>query len=182
MLDGRLTDLKAQKHCSCRFRRIEVFDKEKGETIVLLTNYLEFGATTISATYKDRWQIEIFFKILKQNLRVKTFVGTTANALKIQIWIALIAILLLKYLKIRSRYHWSLSNLVALLRLNLFSYRDLWEWIDNPTEPPPVVLEQELMELSFCLVGQHMTRKKREPQLEFGKILSHMPVKEWIFL
>jgi len=64
---------------------------------------------------------------LKRNLRVKTFVGTTANALKIQIWTALIAILLLKYLKVRSRYSWSLSNLVALLRLNLFSYRDLWE-------------------------------------------------------
>jgi IS4 transposase len=87
---------------------------------------------------------------LKQNLRVKTFVGTSANALKIQIWTALIAILLLKYLKVRSRYSWSLSNLVALLRLNLFSYRDLWEWIDKPTEPPPVVQEQEQMALSFA--------------------------------
>jgi IS4 transposase len=124
-------------------------DKEKGEEIVLLTNHLGFGSTTISAAYKDRWQIEIFFKILKQNLRVKTFVGTTANALKIQIWTALIAILLLKYLKVRSRYSWSLSNLVALLRLNLFSYRDLWEWIDKPTEPPPAVQEQEQLALSF---------------------------------
>ena len=93
---------------------------------------------------------QIFFKILKQNLRVKTFFGTSANALKIQIWTALIAILLLKYLKVRSRYSWSLSNLVALLRLNLFSYRDLWEWIDNPTEPPPAVQEQEQMALSFA--------------------------------
>jgi len=88
--------------------------------------------------------------ILKQNLRVKTFVGTSANALKFQIWTAFIAILLLKYLKVRSRYSWSLSNLAALLRLNLFSYRDLWEWIDKPTEPPPAVQEQEQMALSFA--------------------------------
>jgi IS4 transposase len=84
----QLTGFYARKDCPYRLRRIEVFDTEKGEAIVLLTNHLEFGATTISATYKDRWQIEIFFKILKQNLRVKTFVGTTANALKIQIWTA----------------------------------------------------------------------------------------------
>jgi hypothetical protein len=146
----RLRGFYARQDCPHLLRRIEVLDKEKGEGIVLLTNHLEFGATTISATYKDRWEIEIFFKMLKQNLRIKTFVGTTANALKIQIWTALITILLLKYLKIRSRYNWSLSNLVALLRLNLFSYRDLWEWIDRPTEPPPELQEQEQLALSFA--------------------------------
>jgi IS4 transposase len=145
----RLTGLSARKDCPHLLRRIEVLDMEKEEKIVLLTNHLGFGATTISSTYKDRWQIKIFFKTLKQNLRVKTFVGTSANALKIQIWTALIAILLLKYLKIRSRYNWSLSNLVALLRLNLFSYRDLWEWIDKPIEPPPVIQEAEQLALSL---------------------------------
>jgi IS4 transposase len=98
---------------------------------------LTFGATTIAAIYKDRWQIEIFFKILKQNLKIKTFVGTSANALKIQIWTALIAILLLKILQFRSRLSWSLSNLVALLRFNLFTYRDLWAWVNDPFETPP---------------------------------------------
>lgn len=145
----RLTGFSARKACPHLLRRVEVLDMEKGEVIVLLTNHLGFGATTISATYKDRWQIEIFFKILKQNLRIKMFVGTSANALKIQIWTALIAILLLKYLKVRSRFNWSLSNLVALLRLNLFTYRDLWEWIDRPTEPPPLVQEAEQLALSF---------------------------------
>jgi len=145
----RLTGFYSRKDCPHLLRRIEVLDKEKGETIVILTNHLGFGATTISAIYRDRWQIEIFFKILKQNLRVKTFVGTSANALKVQIWTALIAILLLKYLKVRSRYKWSLSNLVALLRLNLFTYRDLWEWIDRPTEPPPLIQEAEQLALSF---------------------------------
>ena len=79
-------------------RRIVVRDKEKNEDIVLLTNHFGFGATTIASIYKDRWEIEIFFKTIKQNLKIKTFVGTSRNALLIQIWTALTAILLLKYL------------------------------------------------------------------------------------
>jgi IS4 transposase len=116
-----------------------LIDNEMGNIIVLLTNHMTFGATTISTIYKDRWQIEIFFKTLKQNLRIKTFVGTSANALKIQIWTALIVILVLKYLKVRSTFGWSMSNLVALLRMNLFTYRDLWERINKPTGSPSVV-------------------------------------------
>jgi hypothetical protein len=82
----------------------------------------------------------LFFKALKQNLKIKTFVGTSANALKVQVWTALIALLLLKYLQLRSRFGWSLSNLVALLRMNLFTHRDLWAWLDEPFEGPPTVL------------------------------------------
>jgi hypothetical protein len=70
---------------------------------------------------------------------VKTFVGTSENALQTQIWTALIAMLLIKYLQLRARFGWSLSNLVALLRQQLFVYRDLWNWIDNPFQPPPQV-------------------------------------------
>jgi IS4 transposase len=121
------------------FRRIEIWVEETQETMVFLTNHMELGATTIAAVYRDRWQIELFFKALKQCLRVKTFVGTSANALKIQIWTALIAMLLLRYLQLRSRFAWSLSNLVALLRQQLFVYRDLWTWIDNPFHPPPAL-------------------------------------------
>ena len=133
-----LTGPGAEKKCPYRLRRVVVWDEAKQESIVLLTNHLEFGATTISAIYKDRWQIELFFKALKQNLKVKTFVGTSANALRIQIWTALIAMLLLKYLQLKSRLGWALSNLVALLRWNLFTYRDLWEWMDDPFETPPL--------------------------------------------
>jgi hypothetical protein len=79
------------------------------------------------------------FKALKQLLRVKTFVGTSANALKTQIWIALIAMLVLKYLHLKSQYGWSLSNLVALVRQQLFVYRDLYLWLDAPFEAPPVL-------------------------------------------
>jgi hypothetical protein len=132
-------------------RRIKVWNEEKRETITFLTNHLEFGATTIAAIYKDRWQIELFFKALKQSLRVKTFVGTSANALKTQIWTALIAMLLLKYLQLKARYGWSLSNLVALLRQQLFVYRDLWAWLDAPFQPPPALegIHDAQLALSF---------------------------------
>lgn len=119
------------------YRRIEVWLEDKQETLVLLTNRLDLSASTIAAIYKQRWQIELFFKAIKQNLRIKTFVGTSANAVHIQIWTALIAILLLKYLQFKSRCAWALSHLVALLRWNLFSYRDLWIWLDQPLTTPP---------------------------------------------
>jgi Transposase DDE domain len=113
----RLTGVGAAEKCPHLLRRVEVYDPEQDTTLVFLTNHLDFGATTIAAIYKDRWQIELFFKALKQNLKIKTFVGTSANALKVQVWTALIAMLLLKYLQLRSRFAWSLSNLVALLRM-----------------------------------------------------------------
>jgi len=103
---------------------VVVWDEENEREIVLLTNHLKFGATTISAIYKDRWQIELFFSALKQNLKVKTVVGTTKNALYIQIWTALIAMLLIKYLQYKSKLGWSMSNLVAFLRWNLFICRN----------------------------------------------------------
>jgi hypothetical protein len=118
-------------------RRIEVQVPEWDHSLVLLTNHLGLGPTTVARLYRERWQVEVFFRALKQNLRLKTFVGTSANALKIQIWTALIALLLLKYLQLRASYGWSLSNLVALLRQQLFAYRDLFAWLNQPFEPPP---------------------------------------------
>ena len=103
----------------------------------------------MAAIYKDRWQIEIFFKALKQNLKIKTFVGTSANAVKIQIWTALIAILVLKYLQLLSQLKWSLSNLVALLRMNLFTHRDLIAWLNKPFEILPIPYEQEQLVLNL---------------------------------
>jgi IS4 transposase len=123
-----------------RLRRV-VLRTPDGERLEFLTNHLTLGASTVARIYKDRWQIELFFKALKQHLRVKTFVGTSANALHTQIWTALIALLLLKYLQLKARFGWSLSNLVALLRMNLFVYRDLWAWIDDPFTAPPVLAD-----------------------------------------
>ena len=134
-----LTGYKATEKCPYKLRRVVVWDKENAREIVLLTNHLEFGSTTIASIYKERWQIEIFFKTLKQQLKVKTFIGTSENALRIQIWTALIALLLLKYLHYISKAKWSLSNLACMLRLNLFTYRDLREWLDDPFGKPPLV-------------------------------------------
>jgi IS4 transposase len=121
------------------FRRVEFYDEEQDRVLVFLTNHLTLAAATVAAVYKQRWQIELFFKALKQSLRVKTFVGTSANALKTQLWAALIAMLLIKYLQLKATFGWSLSNLVALLRQQLFVYRDLWVWIDHPFQAPPPI-------------------------------------------
>ena len=150
------TSQKAQTNCPHVLRRVVAWDKENSREIVLLTNHLDFGATTISAIYKDRWQIELFFKALKQNLKVKTFVGTSENALYIQIWTALIAMLLIKYLQFKSKFQWSLSNLVAFLRWNLFTYRNLWDWIDRPFDVLPIVPKSVQYPLPFSGVGQHL--------------------------
>jgi hypothetical protein len=119
------------------FRRIEYWNEDKHEVLVFFTNLLHLAASTIAAIYKDRWQVELFFKALKQTLKVKTFLGTSANAVKTQIWTALIAMLILKYLQMRSTFGWSLSNLAALLRQQLFIFRDLWAWLNGPWEGPP---------------------------------------------
>jgi IS4 transposase len=132
------------------FRRVEFYDEEQDRVLVFLTNHLTLAAATVAAVYKQRWQIELFFKALKQSLRVKTFVGTSANALKTQLWAALIAMLLIKYLQLKATFGWSLSNLVALLRQQLFVYRDLWLWIDHPFQAPPLI-ESEPEQLALGL-------------------------------
>lgn len=129
----------ARAGVDCFFRRVEYYDEKTDAMLVFLTNHLSLAAATVAAVYKERWAIELFFKALKQNLRVKTFIGTSENALQIQIWTALIALLLIKYLQLRATFGWSLSNLVSLLRQQLFVYRDLWTWIDNPFQPPLLV-------------------------------------------
>jgi hypothetical protein len=131
-------------------RRVRYWDEDTGRELVFLTNHLDLEAATVAAVYRERWQIELLFKALKQNLRIKTFVGTTANALKTQIWTALIALLTVKFLQLQSTHHWSLSGLVALLRQQLFVYRDLWVWINTPFEPPLILAETDSPQLPFA--------------------------------
>jgi hypothetical protein len=123
-----------------QLRRIELeVDDRRGGTrrLVLLTNHCGLAASTIAEIYKERWHIELFFKALKQNVTLRTFVGSTPNALEIQIWTALISLLLLKWLRYMSQCRWSLSTLAATFRLNLFTYRDLQDFLDDPWKPPP---------------------------------------------
>lgn len=130
-----------------RLRKVVVCDLENHRTLVLLTNNFELDAQTIADIYKERWQIECFFKMLKQNLKIKTFIGTSENAVKIQIWTALIAILLLKFLKFLSSAEWHFSTLVTFLKWNLFVYRDLRQWLDQPFTKPP---EPDIIQMEFA--------------------------------
>ena len=131
------------------FRIVEIWDEEKQRSFTFLTNHLTFAATTIAAIYKDRWQVELFFKVIKQNLKIKTFLGTNANAVKTQIWTALIAILVLRYLQLMSTFGWSLSNLAALLRHQPFVYRDLFTWLNAPFEGPPQLADAAKAQLAL---------------------------------
>jgi hypothetical protein len=123
--------------CPHELRRVEVWDAEEQKSMVFITSLKTVAASTVGELYRRRWEIETFFKALKQNLKIKSFLGTTANAVQTQIWTALLAMLLLRYLQLRSRLSWALSNLLSMLRLNLLVHRDLWEWIDRPFKAPP---------------------------------------------
>jgi hypothetical protein len=133
----RLTSHRGRKAYPEPLRLVSI-QTEAGELLRFLTNEMRLAASTIAHVYKDRWQIETFFKMLKQNLRIKSFVGTSANAVWTQIWAALIAMLILKYLQFKATFGWSFSNLVYFIRMNLFVYRELWEWLNHPfSEPLP---------------------------------------------
>lgn len=152
---------KAWASCPYRLRRVVVRDDETGQTIELVTNQEAWAADTIGQIYRDRWQIELFFKALKQNLKVKTFLGTSRNALEVQLWTALVAMLLVKYLQWRSRRGWSVSNLVALLRWNLFQHKDLWAWLDDPLGTPPGVPDHPQLALPGFEFGQPVASARR---------------------
>ena len=110
------------------------------EVIELVTNNAHWDAETVSELYKSRWRIESFFKMIKQHLRIKTFIGTSRNAVMSQIWTAMIAVLLLQHLKNKSKQDWHMSNLVTFIRIHLMSYIDMWEWVNERFErphPPP---------------------------------------------
>ena len=136
---------KSKEKFSKRLRRVAIWDEKNEQTIELITNNLKWSCNTISELYKSRWDIEIFFRDIKQNLHIKSFIGTSQNAVMIQIWTALITILILKYLKATAKYKWYLSNLVAFLRINLFVKIDLQNWLNEPflvkEKPPDIVVQ-----------------------------------------
>jgi hypothetical protein len=139
-LKGSLSKNKYPK----KMRRIALWDDVNNQVIEVITNQMSWTANTIGELYKSRWDVEIFFREIKQLLNIKSFIGTSQNAVLIQIWTALITILILKVLKSMAKYNWYLSNLVAFIRLNLFVKIDLQLWLDNPFEdnsPPPVNMQ-----------------------------------------
>lgn len=131
-----------------QLRRVSIWDDENKQVIELITNNFIWVANTIGELYKSRWQIEIFFREIKQLLHIKTFIGTSENAVQIQIWTALITILVLKALKASAKFSWHLSNLVAFIRLNLFVKIELMLWLDKPYEEhfdDPVIITQGVL-------------------------------------
>lgn len=156
----QLTSAKGQL-CGYLLRKVTVWDEKNQREIVLLSNNMKFGASTIAAMYKQRWQIELFFKQVKQNLRIKSFVGTSENAVKTQIYCALCAIVLLNHLKsfsdskreVKAGQCFSFSNMVVMLRISLFRYVYLNEWLQNPFEPSPYELQSVAIPIPH--LGQH---------------------------
>ncbi len=101
-------------------RRIEFYDVEKKRTFEFLSNNFHLAASTIAAIYKDRWKIELFFKAIKQNLKLKSFLGRSRNAIHTQIWIALIAYLLVSFAQHMAQKEWSVQRLLRIIQVNLF--------------------------------------------------------------
>jgi len=129
----KFTSLKSAKECPVQLRRIGYRDKETGKHYIFLTNNFKLSAKTIADIYKARWQVELFFKWIKQNLKIKTFVGTSKNAVMTQIWIAVCVYLLLAFIKFQSKMQKSMQQILRLLQLNLFEKRDLMALLRGDT-------------------------------------------------
>lgn len=130
--------------CPIALRRIGYRDPETGNHYVFLTNHFKLAASTIANVYKSRWKIELFFKWIKQNLKIKTFLGTSKNAVLTQIWIALCMYLLLAYIKFCNKLSPSLQQILRLLQLNLFERRDLINLLrGDPPEPSAPQLQTQ---------------------------------------
>lgn len=139
-----LTGIKPQKLGLPCLRRVGYRDRETGRHYEFLTNNFRLSAKTIAEIYKQRWQIELFFKWIKQNLKIKNFVGHSKNAILTQIWIALCTYLLLAYIKFSVKLSWSMQTLLRLLQLNLFMRRDLIALLRGDPPPPDPEREHQL--------------------------------------
>ena len=136
----KLLSPRARKAGLQTLRLVRYYDKEQDRIFEFITNQTSWTAADVALAYKERWNIEVFFKFIKQNLHIKSFVGTSQNAVLTQIWTGLIAFLLLKYLQHKAAYKWALSNLVGFIRLACFTKVPLMKWLDHPFEsdkPPP---------------------------------------------
>lgn len=118
-------------------RKIIYFDKKNDRLLIFLTNNFTLAAITIANIYKARWEIELFFKTIKQNLKIKSFMGTSKNAVLTQVWIAMTAYLLLSYHKFILKSKYSIQTLVRLIQLNLFERKSLIELICYGGFRPP---------------------------------------------
>jgi len=135
------------KKCPILLRRIGYRDPETGKHYIFLTNNFKLAAKTIADIYKARWQVELFFKWIKQNLKIKSFIGTSKNAVMTQIWIALCVYLLLAFIKFQSKLKKSMQQILRLLHLNLFEKRDLMALLrgDPPLDRKTAINQMALL-------------------------------------
>ncbi len=129
-----------QDKCSSKLRLVTYQDPESGKIYRFLTNAFHLSASTVAAVYKERWQIELFFKWIKQNLKIKSFLGTSKNAVLTQLWIAVCVYLMLAYLKFKSKLEFSLQQILRLLHTNLFQRRNLLELLQGKPPANPLQL------------------------------------------
>jgi hypothetical protein len=120
-----LTGTRTKNYYPKELRMIEFYDEETKKHLTFLTNNMKLAASTIAAIYKSRWQIELFFKWIKQNLKIKSFLGTSKNAVMTQIWVAMSYYLLLTYIKYQTKYAHSLLTLSRLIRETIFERKNL---------------------------------------------------------
>ena len=141
------TGVQTAKKCPVQLRRIGYRDETTGKRYLFLTNNFKLAAKTIADIYKARWQVELFFKWIKQNLKIKSFVGTSKNAVMTQIWIALCIYLLLAYLRFQSKLQKSTQQILRLLQLNLFEKRDMMALLrgDPPCGRQPNINQMTLL-------------------------------------
>jgi len=130
-----LSSAHAIKRGAPRLRRVGYRDRDTGKHYEFLTNNFTLAATTIAGIYKDRWKVELFFKAIKQNLKIKAFVGTSKNAVLTQVWIALIVYLLVAFARYSAKEGWTVQRMLRVLQLNLFERKALAQ-IFNPSPPP----------------------------------------------
>ena len=143
-VDVKLTGHYSEEGYPGLLRLVTIWDQDNNREFRFQTNNRNWSASTVAALYKSRWEIEIFFKQIKQHLRITSFIGTTENAVLIQVWTALITMLLVQFLKAKAEYKWHLSNLITFLRLNLLVKINLWNWINNPFFEPPEFKEEQM--------------------------------------
>lgn len=143
----RFTGVKPRELNLPPMRRVGYRDPVSGKHYVFVTNLFHLSATTIAAIYKERWQIELFFKWIKQNLKIKTFLGTSRNAILTQIWVALCLYLMLTYMKFSSKIQMPLQQLLRLLQVNLFIRRDLMALLRG--DPPVPKMDRRQQPLCF---------------------------------
>ena len=141
------TGVLTAKKCPIQLRRIGYRDPETGKHYIFLTNNFKLSAKTVADIYKARWQVELFFKWIKQNLKIKSFIGTSKNAVMTQIWIALCVYLLLAFIKFQSKLKKSMQQILRLLQLNLFEKRDLMALLrgDPPLDRKTTINQMALL-------------------------------------